>query len=114
MGSVVKPVQVPLDGILSFCCINCTTQLGVVCKLAEGELNPTVYVTDKDVEEHWSQNRPLGDTTHCQPLLGHKATDHSPLAAAIQPIPYPLYSLPFRSVSLQFRDKDAVWDRVLL
>jgi len=30
---------------------SCTTQLGV-CKLADAELNPTVEVFDKDVEEH--------------------------------------------------------------
>ncbi|KAK4828346.1 hypothetical protein QYF61_026007 [Mycteria americana] len=36
MGPLLKPVKVPLDGIPSLKHINCTTQLGVICKLAEG------------------------------------------------------------------------------
>ncbi|KAK4810951.1 hypothetical protein QYF61_013359 [Mycteria americana] len=39
MGPLLKPVQVPLDGIPSLQQINCTTQLGVIHKLAEGVLN---------------------------------------------------------------------------
>lgn len=35
-------VLVPLDGIPSFYCIKCTTELGVISKHAEGTLNPTV------------------------------------------------------------------------
>ncbi|KAK4810921.1 hypothetical protein QYF61_013329 [Mycteria americana] len=50
MGPLLKPVQVPLDGIPSLQQINCTTQLGVIRKLAEGALNPTVYVTDEDIK----------------------------------------------------------------
>ena len=42
MGPLLKLVQVHLDGILSFRCVNCTTQLGVICKLAEGALNTTM------------------------------------------------------------------------
>jgi len=38
-GPFLQLVQVPLDGILPFWCVNCTTQLGVVCKLAEGALD---------------------------------------------------------------------------
>ena len=56
-----KLVQIPLDGIPSFCCTN--ANLGVISKLAEGALSPAVYVTDKDVEEHWSQDGSIGDST---------------------------------------------------
>ncbi|KAK4827791.1 hypothetical protein QYF61_021744 [Mycteria americana] len=59
----IAPTQVPLDDILSFRCVNCTTQLGVVCKLAEGALNLTVNVIDENIERHWSQYGPLRDTT---------------------------------------------------
>jgi len=38
-GPFLKLIQVPLDGIPSFWHVNCTTQLCVVCKLAEGALN---------------------------------------------------------------------------
>ncbi|KAK4811170.1 hypothetical protein QYF61_019801 [Mycteria americana] len=50
MGPLLKPVQVPLDGIPSLKRITCTTQLGVICKLAEGALSPTVYVVDEDIK----------------------------------------------------------------
>ena len=47
-GPLLKLVQVPLDGIPSFCHVNCTTQLGVVCKLTEGALDLAVYVIDEN------------------------------------------------------------------
>jgi len=40
--SLFKPVQNPLNGIPSFCSINCPTQLGVISKLAEDALNPAI------------------------------------------------------------------------
>jgi len=46
----LKPVQVPLDGIPSLQHFDPITQLGVAGKLAEGALNPTVHVTEKDVK----------------------------------------------------------------
>lgn len=42
MRPLLKPVKVPLDGIPSIKPINCTTQLNVICKLAEVPLNPTM------------------------------------------------------------------------
>ncbi|XP_010084284.1 PREDICTED: cell division cycle protein 20 homolog B, partial [Pterocles gutturalis] len=33
--------------------VDCTTQLGVICKFAEGGLNPTAYVVDEDIQ-YWS------------------------------------------------------------
>ena len=54
-GSPLKLVQVPLNSIPSLYCVNCTTQLCVVCKLAEGALHPTIHVTYKNVKLHWSQ-----------------------------------------------------------
>ncbi|KAK4806258.1 hypothetical protein QYF61_013402 [Mycteria americana] len=101
MGPLLKPVK----------SINCTTQLGVFCKLAEGALNPTVYVVDEDIKQDWSQYGPLRDTTRYWFPLGHWAIDRNSLDAAIQPIPYPLNSPPIKSLSLQFREKDVVGDR---
>ncbi|KAK4824302.1 hypothetical protein QYF61_013047, partial [Mycteria americana] len=69
MGPLLKPVKVPLDGIPSLKRINCTTQLGLICKLAEGALNPTVYVINKDIEQYWVQYGPLRSTTcYCSPF----------------------------------------------
>ena len=67
MGPLLQPVQVPLDGFPSFQCIDYTAQLGVVCKLAEGALDAIICVTDKDVEENWSQDLTLRHTTSDQP-----------------------------------------------
>lgn len=53
-------VRVPLDDICSFCCISCTPQLGVIIRLVEGTLHPTVYFTHKHDEDHQSQDEPLG------------------------------------------------------
>ncbi|KAK4823457.1 hypothetical protein QYF61_002293 [Mycteria americana] len=111
-GPPLKPVKVPLDGIPSHQCVNRTTQLGVVGRLAEGALDPTVHVTDKDVKQHWSQYQPLRNATcHWSPL-GHRAVDHNSLSATIQPIPYPPSGPSIRSISLQFRDKDVMRDSV--
>ena len=41
MSPPLSPVQVSLCSIHSLWCVNCTTQLGVICKLAERALNPT-------------------------------------------------------------------------
>ncbi|KAK4816292.1 LOW QUALITY PROTEIN: hypothetical protein QYF61_014590 [Mycteria americana] len=62
-GPLLQLVQVPLDDILSFWCVSCTTQLGVICKLAEGALDLAVNVIDENIEHHWSQYGPLKDTT---------------------------------------------------
>ena len=104
-------VQVPLDSIPPFYCVSCTTQFSVISKLAEAALEPTIYV-DKDVEEHWSQDKSLGDTTHDQSPLGHGAIDHDLLAVTIQSMLCLPNSQDFKFICLQFRDKDEVQDHV--
>ncbi|KAK4812272.1 LOW QUALITY PROTEIN: hypothetical protein QYF61_012947, partial [Mycteria americana] len=98
---LLQLVQVSVDDIPSFWRVNCTTQLGVICRLAEGALDLAVNVIDENIEQHWSQYGPLRDTT---------SVDCYPLDATIQPIPYPLNSPPIKSISLQFREKDVVQD----
>ncbi|KAK4820330.1 hypothetical protein QYF61_023563 [Mycteria americana] len=111
-GSLLELIQVPLDGIPSFWRVSCTTQLGVICKLAEGALDAPVCVIDEGIEQHWSQYGPLTDTTRHRSPSGHGAVDHCCLDVTIQPIPHPLNSPPIKSLSLQFREKDVVGDRV--
>lgn len=84
LGPPLGLVQVPVDGNPSFCFVSCTIQLGVICKFTESALNPITFVIDKDVEEHWSQDRPHGDTTCDQPPPEHRTIDHSPLSVKIQ------------------------------
>ncbi|KAK4821037.1 hypothetical protein QYF61_012217 [Mycteria americana] len=50
-GPLLQLVQVPLDGIPSFWRVHCTTQLGVICKLAEGALDLAVNVIDENIEK---------------------------------------------------------------
>ena len=56
LGPLLKPVKVPLDSISSLWCVNGTPQFGVISKLAEGALDPTVSVTDEDLKEYRSQH----------------------------------------------------------
>lgn len=63
MGPLLQAVLVPLNGVPSFYYVNCTTQLSVIYILGEGTLSPIVFVIDKDVEEHQSQDGLLSDTT---------------------------------------------------
>ena len=71
MGSPLKPVRVALDSIPSLQCVNCTTKLGVIRKLTEGALNPTVHVPDKDVKQYSSQYGPLRNATRHWSPPGH-------------------------------------------
>lgn len=38
---------------------DCSTQLSVTSKPAEGTLSPTVHANSRDVKQHWSQYQPL-------------------------------------------------------
>jgi len=102
-------VQIPLDSITSLYFVICTNQLDVISKLAEGTLNPTVYVTDKDVEEHWFKTDPTPLTTSLH-LDAEPLTE--PLATIIQSVLYLPNGPIFKSIYPQFRYKDVVWDHV--
>ncbi|KAK4815789.1 hypothetical protein QYF61_007229 [Mycteria americana] len=78
-GLLLQVVQVPLDDIPSFWRVNCTTQLGVICKLAEGALDLAINVIDENIEQHWSLYRPLYRT----PLITDLHLDIEPLTATL-------------------------------
>lgn len=99
MNSFLKLIQDPLNDISSFCYINC---------LAEHACNPTVYASDKDVEEHLPQDGLLHDTICHQTPPGDKSSNQNPLSMTIQSIPYPSNCLLFKSISFQFRDKSVI------
>ncbi|KAK4813458.1 hypothetical protein QYF61_006249 [Mycteria americana] len=48
----IQPVQVPLQSLPPLKQINTPTQLGVVCKLPEGALDPFVEIIDKDIKQN--------------------------------------------------------------
>lgn len=54
-GPLLKPVKTLLDGSHFLLCVPCTTLFGVVDKLAEGRLNPTIRVANEDFQPSWSQ-----------------------------------------------------------
>ena len=87
MDPLFKPVHVPLDAFPYPYCINHTTQLSVICILAESVLDRNVYVIEKDIKEYWSQKRPLGDTTHHWPPPGHRVADLNHITFVISLFP---------------------------
>ncbi|KAK4833082.1 hypothetical protein QYF61_027744, partial [Mycteria americana] len=65
--------------------INTPTQLGVICKLTEGALNPLIQIIGKDIKQNWPRHRALGDTTCDRPPTGVNSNHHHSLGPAIQP-----------------------------
>ncbi|KAK4831732.1 LOW QUALITY PROTEIN: hypothetical protein QYF61_018862 [Mycteria americana] len=92
--------------------INTPTQLGVICKLTEGALDPFVQIIDKDVKQNWPQQRALGNTACDQPPTGVNSIHHHSLGPAIQPVLYPAKSTPVQAMSSQFLQENAVGNRV--
>jgi len=75
LGPLFKPVQIPLDGILSFYCVNHTTQLGVISKLAEV---PSSMSLIKMLESTGSKTDPWGT-----PLVSDLHLDIEPLTTTL-------------------------------
>jgi len=46
LSAQIQPVQIPLQSLPTLNQIDAPTQLGVVCKCAEGTLNPLIQITD--------------------------------------------------------------------
>ncbi|KAK4826742.1 hypothetical protein QYF61_010995 [Mycteria americana] len=74
---------------------NTPAQLGVVCKLTEGALNPLVQIIVKDIEQNWPQYSALENTT-CDwtPTGFNSIHHHHSLGTAIQPVLYPAKNIP--------------------
>ncbi|KAK4831815.1 hypothetical protein QYF61_019245 [Mycteria americana] len=82
----IQPVQVPLQSLPTLKKINTPAQLGVICKLTEGALNPLVQIIDKGIKQNWPQHRALGNT-NCDWLpTGFNSVHHNALGLAIQPL----------------------------
>ncbi|KAK4831110.1 LOW QUALITY PROTEIN: hypothetical protein QYF61_015413 [Mycteria americana] len=89
LGPSIQPVQVPLQSLPTLKQINTPTQLGVICKLTEGALDPFVQIIDKDIKQNWPQHRALGNTACDRPPTGFNSIHHNSLGPAIQPDFYP-------------------------
>ncbi|KAK4810597.1 hypothetical protein QYF61_007334 [Mycteria americana] len=103
----IQPVQVPLQSLPPLQQINTSTQLGVICKLPEGALDPFVQIIDKDIKQNWPQHRALGDTACDRPPTGVNSIHHHSLGPAIQPVLYPAKSTPIQTMSSQFLQENA-------
>jgi len=55
LRSSLQPVQILLHSLSTLEQINTPTQLGVICKLTEGALNPLIQIIDKDTEQNCPQ-----------------------------------------------------------
>ena len=57
LSPAIQHVQILLKG-------NTSSQLGVICKITEGALNPLIQVISKDIKQDQPQYQPLKNTTH--------------------------------------------------
>ncbi|KAK4830776.1 hypothetical protein QYF61_013609 [Mycteria americana] len=80
--------------------INAPAQLGVICKLTEGALNPLIQIIDK------------GNTTCDRPPTGFNSIHQNSLGSAIQPVLYPVKSTPVQAMSSRFLQENAVGNSV--
>ncbi|KAK4831631.1 hypothetical protein QYF61_018571 [Mycteria americana] len=108
LGPSIQPVQVPLQSLPPLKQINTPTQLGVVCKLAEGALDPLIQIIDKDVKQNWPQHRALGNTACDRPPTGVNSIHHHSLGPAVQLVLYPAKSTPIQAMSSQFLQENAM------
>ncbi|KAK4825851.1 hypothetical protein QYF61_003102 [Mycteria americana] len=102
LGPSIQPVQVPLQSLPTLKQINTPAQLGVICKLTEGALDPFIQIIDKDVKQNWHQHRALGNTACDRPPTGVNSIRHHSLGPAIQPVLYPAKRTPVQAMSSQF------------
>ncbi|KAK4817962.1 hypothetical protein QYF61_003482 [Mycteria americana] len=108
LGPSIQPVQVPLQSLPTLKQINTPAQLGVICKLTEGALDPFVQIIDKDIKQNWPQHRALGNTACDRPPTGVNSIHHQSLGPAIQPVLYPVKSTPIQATSSHFLQENAV------
>ncbi|KAK4829076.1 hypothetical protein QYF61_002020 [Mycteria americana] len=108
LGPWIQPVQVPLQSLPPLKQINTPTQLGVICKLTEGALDPFVQIIDKDVKQNWPQHRALGNTSCDRLPTGVNSIHHHSLGPAVQPVLYPAKSTPVQAMSSQFLQENAI------
>ncbi|KAK4820044.1 hypothetical protein QYF61_017857 [Mycteria americana] len=101
LGPSIQPVQIPLQSLSPLKQINTPTQLGVICKLTEGALDPFVQIIDKDIKQNWPQHRAPRTTCYWLPT-GFNSIHHNSLGSDIQTVFYPAKSTPMQAMSNQF------------
>ncbi|KAK4822830.1 hypothetical protein QYF61_020124 [Mycteria americana] len=89
-----SPSIQPVQSLAPLKQINTPAQLGVVCKLTEGALDPFVQIIDKDIKQNWPQHRALGNTACDRMPTGGAVRDVEPRATLGQAMPSPTGSVP--------------------
>ncbi|KAK4832039.1 hypothetical protein QYF61_020554 [Mycteria americana] len=84
LGPSIQPVQVPLQSLPTLKQINTSAQLGVVCKLTKGALDPLIQIIDKGMKQNWPQHRALGNTACDRPPTGVNSIHLNSLGLVIQ------------------------------
>ncbi|KAK4831026.1 hypothetical protein QYF61_014914 [Mycteria americana] len=108
LGPSIQPVQ----SLPTLKQINTPAQLGVICKLAEGALDPLIQIIDKDIKQNCPQHRALENTPCDRPPTGVNSIHHHSLGPAIQTVFYPVKSTPVQAMSSQFLQENAVGNGV--
>ncbi|KAK4818594.1 hypothetical protein QYF61_015456 [Mycteria americana] len=108
----IQPVQVPLQSLPTLKQINTPTQLGVICKLTEGALDPLIQIVDKGIKQDWPQHRAQGNTACDRPPTGVNSIHHHSLGPAIQAVFYAAKHTPIQAMSSQFLQENAVGNGV--
>ena len=78
MCPLSEPVQVPLHGVPSFCCVHCTTQLGVISKLLRVHSIPPSVSLIEMLKSSGPRMDPWGT-----PLITGLHLDMEPLTTAL-------------------------------
>ncbi|KAK4809582.1 hypothetical protein QYF61_025025 [Mycteria americana] len=112
LGPSIQPVQIPLQSLPTLNQNNTPAQLGVICKLTEGALDPLVRIIDKDSKQDWPQHRALGNATGDWLPTGVNSIHHHSLGPALQPVLYLVKSTPVQAMSSQFLQENAVGNAV--
>jgi len=53
LGPSTQCAQIPLQSLPTLEQISTPAQLGVICKLTEGALDPLIQIIGKDIEQNW-------------------------------------------------------------
>lgn len=91
-----KPVKVLLDGIPPLKQINIPTQVGVICRLAEGALDSTMSLMKTSMDQEGHHLLLVSIWTLAVTLCTRPPS----------PVPYPANNPSVKSTSLQFRGKN--------
>jgi len=83
-----EPVQCPLDGVPSFCCMNCTTQLGVISNLLRVRSIPLSMLLIKILKSTGPKMNPWGI-----PLMRCRTAHPPEICRVVLPMWSPVLSL---------------------